>query len=285
MKQGDISKQEWMGMRELVSALDQWWKSQPKDGIKKGGDAMSITSAAQDAAFIGECNSVEQMLKNINGEIERLRRLRFAQKITPKGHGGPKIRLSLKQTGTLSPIQSEASLVSAPSTSEASNLPKPKLKLRLGNLSTALKVADRNDDKAKSVEKDGFEDLAFNIVVRPNPKTTMQSSIMAKRKKDSDLNPYRGGVQDNDDEEWVPGGSASSRKRSSAPAVTQVVSSLMPVTSSLKHQNNLTTKGKALNSTASKRAVASSRPPATTAPAKTKPKASARDRLKKRLRF
>eukprot|EP00978_Attheya_sp_CCMP212_P030482 scaffold112177_cov55-Attheya_sp.AAC.1 len=286
MKRGDISKQEWMGMRELVAALDQWWKSQPKDGIKKGGDSKSITSAAQDAAFIGGCSSVEQMLKYIYEEIERLGRLRFAQKAPPKGNGVPKIRLSLKQPGNLSPIQSEVSLVSAPSTVETSNLPKPKLKLKLGNLSTLLKAADRDDDKAKSVEeKDDFEDLAFNIVVRPSPKTTMQSSLMAKRKKDSDLNPYRGGVQDNDDEEWVPEGSSSSRKRSLVPAVTQVVSSLMPVTSSLEHQNNLTTMGKTLNYTASKRTVASSRPPATTASAKTKPKASARDRLKKRMRF
>eukprot|EP00978_Attheya_sp_CCMP212_P006114 scaffold13787_cov59-Attheya_sp.AAC.3 len=175
-------------------------------------------------------------------------------------------KMELKRAEIQNP-KSEASLVSAPSTVETSNLPKPKLKLKLGDLGTALKAADRDDKKAKSVEeKDGFEDLGFNIVVRPNSKTTMQSSLMVKRKKDSVLNPYCGSVQDNDDEEWVPGGSSSSRKRSSVPTVTKVVSSLMPVTSSLKHQNNLTTMGKTLNSMAFKRGVASSCPATTEHP-------------------
>lgn len=256
MRSGRVHKDEVKGMKRFLEALRSW-------AVASGGDAERPLSdagtAAECAKRVGCINAVE-MADKILDELARIER----DGIVPLPSRSPpsKLKLSLKNVG--SPPESSP----LPSTSP----PRPKLKLKLGNLGALLKDDDDSDGKDTYPDDLKAKSEAVNDPFRINvPSSASTISIVKKRKLPmaADL-VSRNAKADPGDEEWTPGTKSVVSRRK--PKLT-----LSPPRSP---KGGKSPKKKKATDIAKTAAIAKARPVP-----KAKKGVSARDRLKKKMKF
>mmetsp|Transcript_27700 Transcript_27700/g.56010 ORF Transcript_27700/g.56010 Transcript_27700/m.56010 type:complete len:338 (-) Transcript_27700:3389-4402(-) len=252
MRSGSVHEDEVKGMKVFAQALRSW-------AVSPGGDAERPLSDAGTAAECAErvgCIDAVVMVDKILDELDRIKRDGIVP--LPGRSPTPKLKISLKNESP-----------PPPSTSP----PRPKLKLKLGgNLGASLKDDGENDGKDACADdlqaKSEAVNDAFRITV---PASASTIPIVKKRKLPTAADLVsRNAKADPGDEEWTPGTkSVVSRRKPKL--------SLSPPRSPKGGTNPKQKKTVGIAKTA---AIAKAR-----SVPKAKKGMSARDRLKKKMKF
>jgi type II secretory pathway pseudopilin PulG len=199
LRRGIIAQREVAQLSELIHALDEWWKVQSKQSYVKSGP--SVQAAAEEAAAQNNCASVEEFLKELRGQHDRV-----------------------VQHGIKKDTKPMSSLTTTPSSGAK---PKLRLKLPLSN-DTAASSSSSAKNAAISPKGDGRLRITLSASAVKASSPLPAHAVVARHKKareDTDWYADEGVEMDDD---WEP----SNRKKRGLPTTTTTTTSSTPTAQS-----------------------------------------------------